>query len=88
MHDDEHAVSDMRLEMLRSQYRTVFEGDAGEAVLRDLYEFCGLFMQAHVPGDPFHTAFNDGKRRVALRINAMLSERPSARQREVDDDES
>ena len=87
MHDDQ-ADSDVRLEILQSRYRAVFEGDAGEDVLRDLYEFCGLYRQAHVAGDPFETAFNDGRRRVALRLHAMLSERPSARQREVDDGES
>jgi hypothetical protein len=55
-------------------YGQVFGGEAGRIVLGDLYAFCGLNAQMHVPGDPCETAFRDGARRVALRIQNMLSE--------------
>ena len=59
----------------KNDYRMVFQGsDAGKRVLADIYRFAGLDRQMHVPGDPFGTTFNDGMRRVALRIAKLLNE--------------
>lgn len=56
----------------RSLYRKTFETDHGRLVLRDLCHFAGLARHMHVPGDPCSTSFNDGMRRVALRITSIL----------------
>lgn len=40
----------------------------GQRVLRDLHDACGADSQMHSPGDSHQTAFNDGRRRVWLRI--------------------
>jgi hypothetical protein len=53
---------------LRSAYQTCFSGVAGETVLRDLYKFCNAMQPTHVMGNEYETAFNEGKRRVFLRI--------------------
>ena len=56
---------------IRAAYRGVFSGPDGELVLQDLLKFCNGGNQSFVPGEPYETAFNEGKRRVALRIVAF-----------------
>jgi len=56
----------------RADYRAVFTGPAGKRALADLYRFCGMGSPSFVPGRPDETAFNEGRRRVFLRIAAML----------------
>ena len=45
-----------------ADYRTIFEGPQGERVLADLCHRHGIFDPCHVPGDPYSTAYNDGRR--------------------------
>ena len=52
-------------------YRTVFATEEGKTVLADLYRFCGVEAQSFA-NDPCQTAFNEGRRRVALRIAHMI----------------
>lgn len=67
-----------RLSWRRAEYRAVFEGtDHGRRVLADLYRFCGMTGPTHVPGDPVETAYNEGKRRVGLRIASILAHDPA-----------
>ena len=56
----------------RADYRAAFAGAAGRRTLADLYRFCGMGSPSFVPGRPDETAFNEGRRRVFLRIAAML----------------
>lgn len=56
----------------RADYRAAFAGPAGKRTLADLYRFCGMGSPSFVPGRPDETAFNEGRRRVFLRIAAML----------------
>lgn len=55
-------------------YKDVFETDKGQEVLRDLEVFCGYNRISHVPGDACTTAYNEGMRRVVLRIISFLKE--------------
>lgn len=56
----------------RDLYLRVFSTAEGKKVLRDLMQFGHVFDQVHVNGDPVSTAFNDGKRRMVLRILSFL----------------
>ena len=57
-------------------YKKLFEktddNRAGLAVLEDLFSFCGMDRSSFCPGDPYSMAFNEGARRVFLRIMGML----------------
>ena len=46
-----------------ADYRTIFKGPQGERVLADL---------CHVPGDPYSTAYNDGRRSVIIDLLRYL----------------
>jgi hypothetical protein len=60
-----------RLRQRRADYHAVFTSEAGRRVLADLYRFC-LMDQPCFAGDPQATAFNEGRRRVFLRLLAIL----------------
>lgn len=50
-------------------YKKLFKDNKeGEEVLADLLNFCGQYKSSHSPNDPYASAFNEGKRRVILRI--------------------
>lgn len=61
---------------LSSFYKTLFENSdtnkAGSAVLVDLFRFCNMDKSSFCPGDPYLTAYNEGARRVFLRVLGML----------------
>lgn len=61
---------------LRQQYRTTFESDSGKAVLKDLMKFAMFFDSTYVPKDPESTAYNEGMRRIVLRIIAIMERQP------------
>lgn len=58
----------------RAAYSAVFDSPMGEVVLDDLMRFCQVDGQAHAPGDPYQTAFNDGARRPALYVRQILND--------------
>ena len=55
-----------------ADYRTVFEGPQGQRVLADLCHRHGIFDPCHVPGDPYSTAYNDGRRSVVVDLLRYL----------------
>jgi len=55
----------------RHLYRQVFGTPEGKVVLADLLKFCNVRNAVVVPGDPIMTGFNDGVRRVGLRIASI-----------------
>ena len=62
-----------RKKQLKADYETTFGTDAGKRVLADL---CGrhfVFSSAMVPGDPYHTHYNDGRRSVVTDLMSFLS---------------
>lgn len=56
---------------LRRDYVEVFSTPAGRRVLRDLYGFCHMAQPTFSP-DPQIAAFNEGCRRVFLRILGLM----------------
>ena len=58
----------------KSNYRTVFESEEGKVVLADLYKFCGLDRPSYVENSSDRTAYNEGMKRVALRIKGILNQ--------------
>ena len=60
----------------RAAYRAVFNrGQNATIVLADLVAFCHGDRPSYVPGSQDETAYNEGKRRVLLRILGMVSDR-------------
>ena len=55
-----------------ADYRTIFEGPQGQRVLADLCHRHGIFDPCHVPGDPYSTAYNDGRRSVVVDLLRYL----------------
>ena len=62
-----------RLQRRNAQYRQVLTGPIGEAVRDDLFRLGHIGRPTYVPGDPVGTAFNEGKRFMALHIAAILN---------------
>lgn len=64
----------IKLRDLRIKYARVFEEvEGGDEVLQDIFKFCGMGDIEYVRGDTHHSAFNGGKRSVAIYISDMLS---------------
>lgn len=59
-------------------YRAVFDTPAGREVLADILTRGNLVETSFVPGDQHTTAFNEGKRRLALEIIERLNVNPEA----------
>lgn len=63
----------------RRSYRACFLGQDskpspdGEIVLADLRRFCRAVDTSFVPGDPYATAFNEGRREVWTRIQHHIN---------------
>lgn len=53
-------------------YEQVFASPEGQRVLYDLLRAGGVLQTSLVPGDPQGTAFNDGRRSMALHIIDQL----------------
>lgn len=53
---------------LNKAYRATFSTAAGKEVMKDLIKFCHIMQPTFVPGDASASAFNEGIRRVGLRI--------------------
>lgn len=54
-------------------YKTIFNTPQGKEVLKDLLKFCHFDSPTFMPNDPYTSAFNEGKRRVALRILGIMN---------------
>lgn len=52
-------------------YEICFSTPEGKRVLADLIKFSGYRESSFVPGDPHSSAFNEGMRRVILRILSL-----------------
>jgi hypothetical protein len=49
-------------------YKDVFSSGAGQKVLWDLMKNNSMVTDSHVVGDPYSTAYNEGRRAVVLHI--------------------
>lgn len=54
-------------------YRTVFTGPAGEFVRDDLFRLGCIGRPSYVENDAMKTAFNEGKRFMALHVASILN---------------
>lgn len=57
----------------QAKYKEVFNGSIGEFVLASIFDFAGFYKQSFVVNDPHTTAFNEGKRAVALHILQLIA---------------
>ena len=62
------------LEQLKHMYKTTFDSESGQKVLRDLEGRTNWRALSYVAGDANATAFEEGKRAVILHIHNMLKE--------------
>lgn len=60
---------------LRRMYALVFEAEAGRMVLEDI-EARAWVRESTFSPDPQRTAFNEGRRSLALHIRRMLEPQP------------
>lgn len=67
-----------RRAQLLVDYRQVFGGEAGQRVLADILQRCGIAQSTFAAGVPDQTAFNEGRRRVGLEIIETLNRDPDA----------
>jgi hypothetical protein len=53
-------------------YEQVFASPDGQRVLYDILRAGGILTISHVPGDPYSTEWNDGRRSLAMHIIDQL----------------
>ena len=58
-------------EKLAQDYVNAFTSESGKRVLDDLRKSFGR-RSSHAPGDPYTTAYNEGRRDVYLRIMTLI----------------
>jgi hypothetical protein len=66
-----------KLKKRKEAYTQVFSTPLGQEVLKDLMHFCKVYEPTYVPGDPETTAYNEGARRVVLRILSLMHKDPA-----------
>ena len=59
---------------LRRAYRMVSDSEDGRLVLEDLRQFCHYDQPVYVQGDSTATSYQDGMRRVYLRMILMAKD--------------
>lgn len=59
-------------ERIAALYKRVFNTDDGQLVLEDLKQR-GFEYVPSFAGDPYHSAFNEGKRAVVIHIQTQLN---------------
>lgn len=70
---------------LKQLYHKVFDSPEGEDVLSHLRASCFGDSRTFVPGDPYGTAFNEGRRSVFLDILARLKEQIEKQEVAIDE---
>jgi hypothetical protein len=65
---------------LAHAYRRLSRTSDGARVFGDLFREGMLLDSCYVPGDPIGTAFNESKRRMALRIFSLANTTPERAQ--------
>ena len=68
------------LKSRRQDYKATFESPTGQEVLKDLMKFAKFCDTSYVPGDPTTTAYNEGMRRIILRILSIMEKDPEKHQ--------
>jgi hypothetical protein len=55
-------------------YKSVFKSEDGQKVLWDLMKLNSFMQDSYVQGDPYSTAYNEGRRSVVLYILQKINE--------------
>jgi hypothetical protein len=58
----------------RDAYKTISSIEAGRKVIADIYEDCGINKPSFVSECPYKTAYNEGKKSVALHVKSVLKQ--------------
>jgi hypothetical protein len=58
---------------IKRAYQDLFQTENGKIVLKDLMRECHFLQPTFIPGDPLSGSFNEGKRRILLRIINFLT---------------
>lgn len=75
--EQQKAENEKQRQELIQAYKRLFQSDDGKIVKKDLESFCGFLrpsVSEHSPNS-LQTHFNEGKRRVFLRINGFLNQK-------------
>ena len=59
---------------LSSALLTLISTEAGRAWVNDLFKFCDVLGNPHVPGNPDHTSFNLGMQNVGKKVLTQILE--------------
>lgn len=62
---------------LSDSYKSLYKTPAGKVVIDDLLRFTKVTSPSFVPGNADTTAYNEGMRRVGLRILSMVEGTPN-----------
>jgi len=57
--------------VLKNAYASIFKGEMGKIVMKDLRSWCHVDRTSFDPSNPNISAFNEGKRFIYLRICQM-----------------
>lgn len=57
---------------LSKAYKDTFSSESGKRVLADILRMGRYNQPTFVPGDPYTSAFNEGMRRMALRVVSFV----------------
>lgn len=74
------------MKQLLINYKVTFGSETGQAVLKDLENFCGYNQPCFIRGESDATAFTLGMRNVFLRINKFVNADLEVKQQEVQDE--
>lgn len=71
--DNPELTPKQNFDVLRQQYHEVFNNEAGEAVLKDLFKFCHMKQPAYVPNDEHgrQSAHLAGRQAAYMRIQTI-----------------
>jgi hypothetical protein len=70
--DEDGAREEYKARISRAYQELFLRHPSGKAVLADLMSKGGVLMTSHEPGDPYSTAFNEGRRVTVLEILGQL----------------
>ena len=72
--EQQKAENEKKRRELMQAYKRFSKTDDGKIILEDLESFCGfLKTSTNMEWNPYYVMFAEGKRRVYLRINSMIT---------------
>jgi len=73
--EQQNAENEKKRQELTQAYKRLFQTDDGKEILKDLRSFCGQDRSSVCSSspNPYQTFEAEGKRRVFLRINSMIT---------------